>query len=155
MPNMRNGGMAMQAERGRGLGSKGGSDAPKKKVDFKKLWPTIWTLVKPRRWLIALGFVLVAIKTVSGLTLPYLSKYLLDNVLASAHPQPQMLPKLIAIVVVATTIQAIVSFALTSCFRRKARSLSPSCASRCSSTLADSPSPITTPRALARSSRAS
>jgi len=120
---MRNGGMAMQAERGRGLGSKGGSDAPKKKVNFRKLWPTIWTLVKPRLWLIGLGFVLVAIKTVSGLTLPYLSKYLLDNVLASAHPQPQMLPKLIAIVVVATTIQAIVSFALTQLLSKEGQKL--------------------------------
>ncbi len=123
MANMRNGGMAMQAERGRGLGSKGGSDTPKKKVDFRKLWPTIWTLVKPRLWLIGLGFVLVAIKTVSGLTLPYLSKYLLDNVLASAHPQPQMLPKLIAVVVVATTIQAIVSFALTQLLSKEGQKL--------------------------------
>ena len=123
MANMRNGGMAMHAERGRGLGSKGGSDAPKKKVNFRKLWPTIWTLVKPRLWLIGLGFVLVAIKTVSGLTLPYLSKYLLDNVLASAHPQPQMLPKLIAVVVVATTIQAIVSFALTQLLSKEGQKL--------------------------------
>ena len=123
MANMRNGGMAMHAERGRGLGSKGGSDTPKKKVNFRKLWPTIWTLVKPRLWLIGLGFVLVAIKTVSGLTLPYLSKYLLDNVLASAHPQPQMLPKLIAVVVVATTIQAIVSFALTQLLSKEGQKL--------------------------------
>jgi ABC-type multidrug transport system fused ATPase/permease subunit len=123
MANMRNGGMAMQAERGRGLGSKGGSDAPKKKVNFRKLWPTIWTLVKPRLWLIGLGFVLVAIKTVSGLTLPYLSKYLLDNVLASANPQPQMLPKLIAVVVVATSIQAIVSFALTQLLSKEGQKL--------------------------------
>ena len=113
----------MQAERGRGLGSKGGSDTPKKKVNFRKLWPTIWTLVKPRLWLIGLGFVLVAIKTVSGLTLPYLSKYLLDNVLASAHPQPQMLPKLIIVVVVATTIQAIVSFALTQLLSKEGQKL--------------------------------
>jgi len=112
MATMRGGGMAMHAERG-GRGAGKGSDAPKKKVNFRKLWPTIWTLVKPRRWLLALGFVLVAIKTVSGLTLPYLSKFLLDNVLASAHPQPQMLPKLIGIVVIATMIQAITSFALT------------------------------------------
>ena len=123
MANMRNGGMAMHAERGRGLGSKGGSDTPKKKVNFRKLWPTIWTLVKPRLWLIGLGFVLVAIKTVSGLTLPYLSKYLLDNVLASAHPQSQMLPKLIAVVVVATTIQAIVSFALTQLLSKEGQKL--------------------------------
>src|SRR5271154_1709665 len=113
MPSMRNGGMAMHAERGRGLGSKGGSDAPKKKVSLKKLWPTIWTLVKPRRLLIVAGFVLVAIKTVAGLTLPYLSKYLLDNVLASAHPQPRMLPMLIGIVCGATVIQAITAFSLT------------------------------------------
>ncbi len=123
MANMRNGGMAMHAERGRGLGSKGGSDTPKKKVNFRKLWPTIWTLVKPRLWLIGLGFVLVAIKTVSGLTLPYLSKYLLDNVLASAHPQPEMLPKLIAVVIVATTIQAIVSFALTQLLSKEGQKL--------------------------------
>ena len=88
MPSMRNGGMAMQAERGRGLGAKSGAGAagqPKKKVDFRKLWPTIWALVKPRLWLIILGLVLVAIKTVAGLTLPFLSKYLLDGVLATLH----------------------------------------------------------------------
>jgi subfamily B ATP-binding cassette protein MsbA len=112
MATMHGGGMAMHAERG-GRGAAKGSDTPKKKVNFRKLWPTIWTLVKPRRWLLALGFVLVAIKTVSGLTLPYLSKYLLDNVLASAHPQPQMLPLLIGVVVIATMIQAVTSFALT------------------------------------------
>jgi subfamily B ATP-binding cassette protein MsbA len=119
---MRSGGMAMQAERGgRGVGK--GSDAPKKKVDFRKLWPTIWTLVKPRRWLILLGFVLVAIKTVSGLTLPYLSKFLLDNVLASAHPEPKKLPQLIAIVIGATLVQAIVSFSLTQLLSKEGQKL--------------------------------
>ena len=100
MATMRGGAMTMHAERGgRGMG-KGSADPtkPKKKVSLKKLWPTIWTLVKPRRWLILAGFVLVAIKTVAGLTLPYLSKFLLDNVLASKNPQPKMLPILIAIV---------------------------------------------------------
>ncbi len=112
----------MQAERGgRGVGK--GSDAPKKKVDFRKLWPTIWTLVKPRRWLILLGFVLVAIKTVSGLTLPYLSKFLLDNVLASAHPEPKKLPQLIAIVIGATLVQAIVSFSLTQLLSKEGQKL--------------------------------
>jgi ABC-type multidrug transport system fused ATPase/permease subunit len=115
--------MAMQAERGRGLGSKGGSDAPKKKVDLKKLWPTIWTLVKPRRVLIAAGFVLVAVKTVAGLTLPYLSKYLLDGVLASAHPKPEMLPKLIGIVFGATVVQAISSFSLTQLLSKEGQKL--------------------------------
>jgi ABC-type multidrug transport system fused ATPase/permease subunit len=123
MPSMRNGGMAMQAERGRGLGSKGGSDAPKKKVNLRKLWPTIWTLVKPRRWLIGLGLVLVAIKTVAGLTLPALSKYLLDDVLATTHPRPSMLPKLIGIVFGATVIQAISSFSLTQLLSKEGQKL--------------------------------
>ena len=106
----------MAAERGgRGQGKGGSADpaAPKKKVDFKKLWPTIWALLKPRRGLLAIGVVLVAIKTVSGLVLPYLSKYLLDDVLATAHPQPKMLPMLIGTVFGATLIQAITSFSLT------------------------------------------
>jgi subfamily B ATP-binding cassette protein MsbA len=124
MATMRGGGMAMHAERGRGLGAGrgGGSDA-KKKVDLKKLWPTIWTLVKPRRLLIGLGLFLVAIKTVSGLTLPYLSKFLLDKVLATAHPQPGLLPKLIAIVFGATVIQAISSFALTQLLSKEGQKL--------------------------------
>jgi ABC-type multidrug transport system fused ATPase/permease subunit len=120
---MRNGGVAMQAERGRGFGSKAGSDAPKKKVDLRKLWPTIWTLVKPRRLLIGAGFLLVAIKTVAGLTLPYLSKYLLDNVLASAHPQPRMLPMLIGIVFGATVIQAVTAFSLTQLLSKEGQKL--------------------------------
>lgn len=112
----------MQAERGgRGMGKV--SDAPKKKVNFKKLWPTIWALVKPRRWLLLAGFVLVAIKTVAGLTLPYLSKFLLDNVLASKNPQPEMLPLLIGIVFGATLIQAISSFSLTQLLSKEGQKL--------------------------------
>ena len=118
--------MNMRAETGRGVGAKagaGGAGLPKKKVNLRKLWPTIWTLVKPRRWLLFMGLVLVAIKTVAGLTLPYLSKFLLDNVLATAHPQPQMLPKLIGIVVVATMIQALTSFALTQLLSKEGQKL--------------------------------
>jgi subfamily B ATP-binding cassette protein MsbA len=123
MATMRGGGMSMQAERGgRGMG-KAGSDAPKKKVDLRKLWPTIWTLVKPRRLLISIGFVLVAVKTVAGLTLPYLSKFLLDNVLASKNPQPQMLPMLIGIVFGATVIQAIAAFSLTQLLSKEGQKL--------------------------------
>ena len=121
MSTMRGTAMPMNAERGARHGK--GGDTPKKKVSLRKLWPTIWTLVKPRRGLILLGFLLVAIKTVSGLTLPYLSKYLLDNVLATAHPQPEKLPQLIAIVIGATLIQAIVSFCLTQLLSKEGQKL--------------------------------
>ena len=66
---------------------------------------------------------LVAVKTVAGLTLPYLSKFLLDNVLASKHPQPQLLPKLIGIVFAATVIQAISSFSLTQLLSKEGQKL--------------------------------
>ncbi|WP_263352529.1 ABC transporter ATP-binding protein [Acidicapsa acidisoli] len=123
MATMRGGAMAMRAERGAHGAGKGGSDLPKKKVNLRKLWPTIWSLVKPRRLLIAVGFVLVAIKTVAGLTLPYLSKYLLDSVLASKNPKPQMLPMLIGIVFAATVIQAISSFSLTQLLSKEGQKL--------------------------------
>src|ERR1700753_2207605 len=119
MPSLRGGGMNMRAESGRGVGARHGAttavdaSGKKKKLNFRRVWPTVWRLVKPRRWMLVLGFVLVAIKTVAGLTLPYLSKFLLDNVLATAHPQPALLPKLIGVVLGATILQAIVSFALT------------------------------------------
>jgi ABC-type multidrug transport system fused ATPase/permease subunit len=123
--NLRSGGMTARAERGGGHGrtAKPGSDAPKKKVSLKKLWPTIWTLVKPRRALIGLGLVLVAIKTVSGLVLPALSKYLLDDVLATTHPRPNLLPRLIAIVFGATVIQALTSFSLTQLLSKEGQKL--------------------------------
>jgi len=122
MPSLRSGGMAMQAERG-GRGAGKASDSPKKKVDFKRLWPTIWSLVKPRRVLIGVGFALVAVKTVAGLTLPYLSKFLLDSVLATAHPKPELLPKLIGIVFGATLLQALSSFSLTQLLSKEGQKL--------------------------------
>ena len=49
MATMRPAGMGMRGERGgRSIGAKdgpGASDASKKKVNFRKIWPTIWTLV--------------------------------------------------------------------------------------------------------------
>ena len=103
----------MQAERGVRGGGRPSANLPKKKVDFKRLWPTIRALVRPRRWLIVLGMALVAIKTVAGLTLPYLTKFLIDGVLNTSHPAPHLLAKLITAVFVATILQAITAFALT------------------------------------------
>ncbi len=103
----------MQAERGVRGGGRPSANLPKKKVDFKRLWPTIRALVRPRRWLIVLGMALVAIKTVAGLTLPYLTKFLIDGVLNTPNPAPHLLAKLITAVFVATILQAITAFALT------------------------------------------
>jgi ABC-type bacteriocin/lantibiotic exporter with double-glycine peptidase domain len=54
----------------------------------QKMWkalPDIWVLIKPRRGLLALGFVLMAINRVSGLVLPASTKYFLDDVIGKKH----------------------------------------------------------------------
>ena len=42
--------------------------------------PEIWALVSPRKGLLAIGLVLMAINRVSGLVLPYSTRFLIDNV---------------------------------------------------------------------------
>src|SRR5713226_3852891 len=53
--------------------------------------PEVWTLLRPRRGLLALGLVLMAINRVSGLMLPASQKYLFDNVFGK-HQTNLLLP---------------------------------------------------------------
>ncbi|HUK64725.1 MAG TPA: hypothetical protein VLV15_15395, partial [Dongiaceae bacterium] len=55
--------------------------AEKPRGEFKLVWPMIRGLVAPRRWMLALGLLLMAINRVTGLVLPGSSKFLLDDVL--------------------------------------------------------------------------
>ena len=89
------------------------ADLPKKKPDLKRMGPEIWELIKPRKGLILVGLILMAINRFAGLVLPYTSKPLLDKVLAPQHPQPELLPKIIVLVFSAMIVQAITSFSLT------------------------------------------
>jgi ABC-type multidrug transport system fused ATPase/permease subunit len=107
-------GMGMRAERtphGRGTRA-GQGDQPKRKVDYRKLWPQVRALVAPRKGLLLAGVVLMIINRVAGLVLPWTSKPLLDKVL-SPHGDSALLPKMIAIVFSAMLVQAITSFSLT------------------------------------------
>jgi subfamily B ATP-binding cassette protein MsbA len=108
-------GMSIRAEHsphGRGARS-GQADMPKRKPNLKKLWPQVWALVAPRKWLLVSGLGLMAINRVAGLVLPYTSKSLLDTVLSPLHPHPERLPRIIALVFSAMVVQAITSFSLT------------------------------------------
>jgi subfamily B ATP-binding cassette protein MsbA len=114
---MRGGGMGM-GMRGEGTphgrGARAGqAELPKRKPNLKKLWPQVWALVAPRKWLIVSGLGLMAINRVAGLVLPYTSKPLLDKVLSPQHPRPDLLPRIIALVFSAMVVQAITSFSLT------------------------------------------
>ena len=117
MGTMRGGGIGMgiRAERTPRSGSAraGQGDVPRRKPDLKKLWPQIRALVAPRKGLLVAGMALMAINRVAGLVLPLVSKPLLDKVLSPAHPQPKLLPEIIAAVMAATIVQAISSYSLT------------------------------------------
>jgi subfamily B ATP-binding cassette protein MsbA len=78
---------------------------------LRDLWPDIWVLVRPRRGLLLLGFVLIVISRVCGLVLPYSTKFLIDNVVAKR--QVYLLTPLTLAVLGATAIQGVTSFILT------------------------------------------
>jgi ABC-type multidrug transport system fused ATPase/permease subunit len=67
--------------------------------------------MRPRRKILALGFVLMIISRVCGLVLPTSSKYLIDNVIGK-H-QLSLLTPLVLAVLGATLIQGITGFAIT------------------------------------------
>ena len=68
-------------------------------------------MVRPRRGILALGLVLIAINKISGFVLPTSTRYLLDNVIYK-HQGYLLLPLTMA-VVGATVIQGITSYSLT------------------------------------------
>ena len=107
-------GMGMHAERAPRSGARARqAELPKRKTNFKKLWPQIWVLVAPRKWLLVAGLGLMIVNRVAGLVLPYTAKPLLDTVLSPLHPRPELLPRIIALVFTAMVVQALTSFSLT------------------------------------------
>jgi ABC-type multidrug transport system fused ATPase/permease subunit len=83
--------------------------------------PILGELIRPRRSLLALGFLLMLINRVSGLVLPYSTKYLIDTVMVKHHLQ--LLKPLVGAVLLATLIQGITSFALTQLLSKAAQRL--------------------------------
>jgi len=123
MNNMR-GGMSARAERTHsGRGRSALDELPKRKPSLKKLWPQIWLMMKPRLWLISGGLALTGVKVTTGLTMPLVSKYLIDNVLNARPPHPELLLRIIAVVLVATITQAIASYSLTQLLSKEGQRL--------------------------------
>ncbi|HEY1803615.1 MAG TPA: ABC transporter ATP-binding protein [Terracidiphilus sp.] len=120
MGTMRGGmGIGMRAERTQGRSVRPGTDPPKKKTDLRKAMPEIWRLVRPRKWLLLLGLLLVAINRVAGLTLPFVARPFVNLVLRK-HEADRLMPLVIA-VFVATIIQSITSFSNTQLLSKAAQ----------------------------------
>jgi ABC-type multidrug transport system fused ATPase/permease subunit len=118
-------GLSSRAERSpHGRGARGADGDPSKpKPNLKKLLPQIWGLVAPRKGLLLAGMGLMAVNRVAGLVLPLISKPLLDKVLATDHPHPEWLPRIIGLVLAATAVQAITSFLLTQLLSKEGQRL--------------------------------
>jgi len=98
--------------------------SPAKNEKRKNAWknlPDVWVLMKPRRGLLALGFVLMAINRLSGLVLPASTKYLVDNVINKR--QIQLLTPIVLAVLTATVVQGLTSFTLTQLLSKSAQKM--------------------------------
>ena len=88
---------------------------------LRAILPELWDLIRPRRGLLLLGFLLMVINRVSGLVLPYSTKYLIDRVLV--RHQIGLLKPLVLAVLLATAIQGVTSFSLTQLLSKAAQRL--------------------------------
>src|SRR5215471_5298003 len=97
------------------------SDTASKTPQLRTILPILWELIRPRRAVLGVGFVLMVINRVSGLVLPYSTKYLIDIVIIKHHTE--LLKPLVFGVLFATAIQGVTSFSLTQLLSKAAQRL--------------------------------
>src|SRR6266704_2471965 len=86
---------------------------PQTQVSAHRLYravPEIWQLLAPRKALLACGLVLMGINRIACLVLPASTKWLIDDVIAKRRTE--LLWPLVSIVLLATIVQGVTSFAL-------------------------------------------
>jgi ABC-type multidrug transport system fused ATPase/permease subunit len=88
---------------------------------LRAILPDLWDLVRPRRALLGLSFLLMIVNRVSGLVLPYSTRFLIDTVIAKHHVE--LLKSLVLLVLLATATQGVTSFALTQLLSKAAQRL--------------------------------
>jgi ABC-type multidrug transport system fused ATPase/permease subunit len=88
---------------------------------LKDIWPELWGLIRPRRGLLLLGFLLMIVNRVSGMGLPGAAKILVDEILAK-HRTHLLMPLVVGLVVL-TLIQGASSFSLTQLLSKAAQRL--------------------------------
>ena len=115
--------MSSRAERSSSRGAaRAGDIGPKKPPPkLRDALPQIWSLIRSRRWVLALGFLMMVVNRVCGLALPASTKFFIDNVLH--QKQAGKLLPIILVVLGATVIQAGTSFGLTQLLSKEAQRL--------------------------------
>src|SRR6185369_10293385 len=95
---------------GRSEGRRGGrvtEDKKKKTPPFRVILQDALELIAARKGRLALGFGILFINRLAGFVIPFMPRYLLDEVLGKG--QRQLLPVLVAAAAGATVLQAVTS----------------------------------------------
>lgn len=93
----------------------------KPKLSLREMLPEVWALMRPRRALLAAGFVLMVVNRLAGLVLPASTKFLIDDVLGKRHVA--LLLPLVTAVICATLVQGVSSYGLTQMLSKAAQRL--------------------------------
>jgi subfamily B ATP-binding cassette protein MsbA len=88
---------------------------------LRALWPELRELMYPRRQLLVIGLVLIAINRVAGLVLPACTKYVIDDVVGKRRVD--LLLPILGLIVAATVVQGVTSFALAQTLSKAAQRL--------------------------------
>ena len=106
------GGVSSRLPRGEGRRGSGAEEKKKKKTpSFAVILRDAGELVHARRGRLAIGFGILFINRLAGFVLPFMPRYLLDEVLGKGRRE--LLPILVAAAAGATLLQAVTSFALS------------------------------------------
>lgn len=88
---------------------------------MRDVWPELKEMIRPRRNILILGFLLMIVNRLSGLVLPYSTKVLIDDVIGKR--QADLLTPLVLGILSATLLQGVTSFALTQLLSKAGQSL--------------------------------
>src|SRR5438477_3974567 len=94
---------------------------PSRSARLRALWPELRALMVPRRGLLFLGLALIAVNRVAGLVLPASTRYVIDDVVGKRRTD--LLLPLLGLVLAATLVQGVTSFALTQTLSKAAQRL--------------------------------
>ncbi len=99
-------------------GARGGhgrerAETPKRSTSerLRNIWPDLREMILPRRKLLVGGLILMIINRLSGMVLPYSTKFLIDDVIGKHHAE--LLTKIVLAVLGATLVQGVTSYTLT------------------------------------------
>src|SRR5579862_2113083 len=110
MPGMGHGDRATRRS-GDSAGPTAGQGGKKRQPTLRDVWPQLRELVLPRRKILAFGFLLMIVNRLSGLVLPFSTRYLIDKVIL--QKETALLTPLVLGILAATLIQGVTSFSLT------------------------------------------